>query len=254
MTNEPLTPTQMAGRIRASLATIRDLYDEVLEPTGRALHHGNAPVRADDADDSDDLPRTDRVIAVRQEVGWQVQSWAQMLVEDLNLDDAPRDTNDTPATCAWLQAHADDLATHDAGTDALEELTACAEALEHAVYGHKAPQLALCPCTDPTCDGTVRATHDTNEHGQELARCDRCHTQQTAREWSLSNGIHERPPLTKADIVALAHEQFGLTLSTHGITCLVGRGMLTPIKRDEKPHRFDFADTVRYLTQRRMRT
>ena len=254
MTAEPLTPAQIAGRMTAALATITSLWPDMLTPASSSRHGGTAPILSDDDESDADTPRTLRVVAVRQEVNWQVRGWAQVLIEDHDLDDRTPDGHDTLGLCAYLRKHVDLMSTHEAGLDALQELEDCAHAVEHCVYGAPVRRQALGPCPDPTCDGTVRDNATFDDAGRRLASCTRCHVEQAQMDWAESMGITVPDSLTKHELIQLAHEDYGLTLTEHGITCLVSRGTLTPLDRKSRPQRYGYFACIDYLTERRART
>ena len=56
------------------------------------------------------------------------------------------------------------------------------------------------------------------------------------------------------ELIRLAHEDYGLDLTEHGITCLVSRGTLTPLDAKSRPQRYGYFACIDYLTARRART
>lgn len=253
---DSLTPAQIAGRMTAALATVRSLWSDMLTPSTSAGHGGTAPI-LDDHDESDaDASRTLRIIAVRQEVNWQVRGWCQVLVEDHDLDDAPTNGHDVLALCAFMRRHTDLMAEHEAALDALQELEDCAQAVEHCVYGSSQRRQKLGDCPDPTCDGDIRVVTGVagrDDEGRPLARCTKCKAERPQLEWAAPLGRSIPDSLTKRELIALAHDDYGLTLSEHGVTCLVSRGTLQPVD-EKRPQRYPYMACIEYLTKRRART
>ena len=62
--------------------------------------------------------------------------------------------------------------------------------------------------------------------------------------------ITRKPALTRDEVIRLAHQQFGIRLTPHAVTCLTGKGTLTA----NKDGHYDLVDTVRYLTVRAAKT
>ena len=235
MTAEPLTPAQIAGRMSAALATITSLWDDMLEPTGTATGGGHGD------------PRVIQVCNVRQEVNWQVRGWCQVLIEDHQLDDRTPDGHDTLGLCAYLRKHVDLMAAHEANLDALQELEDCADAVTNVVFGHKRPRLALGACTITACDGIVRDAGQ-DDDGHQIARCAECGTTANVRWWAEQMRMPVRDTLTGAELIVLAHQQYGRRLTPSAIKMAVKRQMLTPLP-NTRPQAFTMAQCVGYLTR-----
>lgn len=257
---DSLTQAQIAGRMTAALATVRSLWGDMLTPSTSAGHGGTAPILDDHDESGADASRTLRIIAVRQEVNWQVRGWCQVLVEDHGVllrfydpDETIPDGHDTLGLCAYLRKHVDLMAQHEAALDALQELEDCAQAVEHCVYGSSQRRQKLGDCPDPTCDGDIRVTGGLDDDGRPLARCTRCKAERPQLEWAAPLGRSIPDSLTKRELIALAHDDYGLTLSEHGVTCLVSRGTLQPVD-DKRPQRYPYMACIEYLTKRRART
>ena len=247
MTAELLTPAQIAGRMTAALATITSLWPDMLTPASSSRHGGTAPILSDDDESDADTPRTLRVVAVRQEVNWQVRGWAQVLIEDHNLDDRTPDGHDTLGLCAYLRKHVDLMSTHEANLDALQELEDCADAVTNVVFGHKRPRLALGACTITACDGTVRDAGQ-DDDGHQIARCTHCGTTAGVRWWAEQMRMPVRDTLTGAELIVLAHQQYGRRLTPSAIKMAVKRQMLTPLP-NTRPQEFTTAQCIGYLTR-----
>ena len=237
MTAEPLTPAQIAGRMTAALATIRDRWDDMLEPSSQ---------RGSGASSSSEATKVEALVSDRQEILWHVRGWCQVIVEDYGIDDQIPDGLDVPDMARFLIRHVDELAANAGCLDALDELTEDADAVRRYTGDAGRPEMALCPCPLGTCDtGMIRPTRTRDDEGRDEARCDQCGALATVSEWRRLAGCVSLEPLDVDGLIALART-FGLRLTPHGVRCI---RTLQPVEEDG-PSRFDVADAVRYLTRR----
>lgn len=236
-----LTPVAVENRLRAALATITSLWDDMLEIPGTSSNR-----RPSEAE----LTRPEAVAALRREIHHELTVWARLVHRHFPTTDEQPAT--APDVCDYLTRHSDKLAT--AGERALEGIEDSAEALTRFVYGTKKPAVALGPCPHLGChDGTIRTTNDHDEEGRSLQRCDTCGEKHTTDEWLTLMNITRKPTLTADEVLDLAHKQFGIRLTAHALTCLTSKGTLTPISQT-KPYTYDLTDAVRYLTARAAKT
>lgn len=240
MTAEPLTPAQIAGRIRASLHNITSLWDDMVELAGTSPTRDHA---------QSELTRPEAVANLRREIHHELSVWCDLIRRHFPTTDAPPPSHNMHAICGYLTDHADQLA--EAGRRALEGIEDSADAITRFVYGAKKPAIALGPCPLTDCaTGTIRATPDTDHEGRPIQRCDTCNEKHTTDEWLTLMHITRKPALTRDEVIRLAHQQFGIRLTPHAVTCLTGKGTLTA----NKDGHYDLVDTVRYLTVRAAKT
>lgn len=232
---DTLTPAAIGNRLVAALNTISALWDDMLEPVGHSGHGGDGD------------PRNIVICNLRQEVNWQVRGWAQVLVEDHELNDAIPSGTDTLGLCAYLIKHRDLMAEHEAARDALQEIEDCAEAVTNSVFGHKRPRLALGSCTITGCDGTVRDA-GLNDDGQQVARCTECGVTAGVKWWADQMRMPVRETLSSAEVIVLAHQQYGRRLKPSAIKMAVKRGILHPLP-DTRPQQFTMGNVIGYLTR-----
>ena len=238
MTAEPLTPAAIHNRLRAALATIDALYDEMLEPVSRSGQGGSSDA---------ELNRTERIIAVREEIGYQTWATIEAICDEHAIEEPTCSEYEVTTHTAWLRGHADDFATYTGATDALQEMEDCAEAVTNVVFGHHRPRLALGACTITACDGIVRDAGQ-DDDGHQIARCAECGTTANVRWWAEQMRMPVRDTLTCAELIVIAHQQYGRRLTPAAIRQAVRRDMLHPIK-DTRPQAFTMADCIGYLTR-----
>ena len=238
MTAEPLTPAAIRNRLGAALSTIDALYDEMLEPVSRSGQGGS---------NDTELNRTERIIAVREEVGYQTWATIEAICDECAIEEPTCSEYEVITHTAWLRDHADDFATYTGATDALQEMEDCAEAITNVVFGHKRPRLALGACTITACDGTVRDAGQ-DDDGHQIARCTHCSTTANVRWWAEQMRMPVRDTLTGAELIVLAHQQYGRRLTPSAIKMAVKRQMLTPLP-NTRPQAFTMAQCVGYLTR-----
>ena len=238
MTAEPLTPAAIRNRLGAALSTIDALYDEMLEPVSRSGQGGS---------NDTELNRTERIIAVREEVGYQTWATIEAICDEHAIEEPTCSEYEVTTHTAWLRAHADDFAAYSGALDALQEMEDCAEAVTNVVFGHHRPRLALGACTITACDGIVRDAGQ-DDAGHQIARCTHCGATANVRWWAERMRMPVRDTLTGAELIVLAHQQYGRRLTPAAIRQAVRRDMLHPVK-DTRPQAFTMADCIGYLTR-----
>jgi len=238
VTAEPLTPAAIRNRLRAALSTIDALYDEMLEPVSRSGQGGS---------NDTELNRTERIIAVREEVGYQTWATIEAICDECAIEEPTCSEYEVITHTAWLRDHADDFAAYSGALDALQEMEDCAEAVTNVVFGHHRPRLALGACTITACDGIVRDAGQ-DDAGHQIARCTHCGATAGVRWWAERMRMPVRDTLTGAELIVLAHQQYGRRLTPAAIRQAVRRDMLHPVK-DTRPQAFTMADCIGYLTR-----
>lgn len=270
-----LTAQQIEGRLISALATIRDLWAEMIAPPtvrlGRSPSGGGGSL-ADDAEvatastlldaalaSAPDIDRTLQVVEIRSAATTALNGWCRTIVQDHDVEHGIPSGMDVPAMCAFLHRWAYLAAEHDAARDMLDELTKVAAAVERIARPQRQEGLRLgaCPLTwrepetaeDKPCPGRLVG----DEEG--WVTCDRCGTRAVAGWWEAhmtgeDRGDIETRTVTVAEIVDLARSQFGQRIQPAAVWQWVNRNRLSPVDADAKPHRFRTKDVVVLLMRR----
>ncbi len=256
-----LTAQQIEGRLVSSLATIRDLWDEMLTPpANRPGNKGGGGVLLDDHAESDaDTPRMIRIVDTRHTVTATLNAWCRVAVEDHDVEHHIPGGHDVPGMCDFLTRWAYLLAEHDAARDLLDEVSIARAKVERIARPQRQEGLRLGACpltwqepetaTDKACPGRLVG----DEEG--WVTCSRCGTRAVAGWWEAhmtgeDRGDIETRTVTVAEIVELARSQFGQRIQPAAVWQWVNRNRLSPVDPDAKPHRFRTKDVVVLLMRR----
>ena len=92
------------------------------------------------------------VLSMRFDAAHQLAAWAHLVWDERKLN-IHLDLMDTPAICAFLDTHAEWLARHRAGRDAVEEIGAIAAAVTEMLEQTKVARYRVGNC--PDCEGVL---------------------------------------------------------------------------------------------------
>jgi hypothetical protein len=258
-----LTPQQIDGRLAASLSTIEDLWADMLAPPAKrpgSGTRGSGVLLPDDSESAADTPRLVDVVDHRHRIALVLNAWCRAVIEDHDVTHGIPHGLDVPGMVGFLRRWSHLMAEHEAAEVMLDELESCADTVRRYAEPQRRTWIALGPCplvyTHPdtgdaqTCPGQVRSDED----DAEWATCNRCQTRAVASWWEreMFPGLElaEERALTTAEVVTLAHKQFGMMLTKQAVWQWVSRGELHPIDRDAKPHQFLMRHVVRSLARK----
>lgn len=268
-----LTAQQIEGRVIACVATIRDLWDDMLTPIveppawrPRTTTTGTGALLDDHDPSAADTPRATLIVSIRGEVMHTLRAWCNIITDDHRVTHGVPSGVDVPGMADYIARWAPRMAEHDAARELLDELDDCATAVRRCARPERDTTLYLGPCpiehTDPDtghgidCGGPVRTIdpdHTTYPDEQAEARCKRCGTRAVVSYWDhLMNPGATRDmgdrPLTADQVIALARSQYGRHLTRGGIRVWVHRGRMSPIDPTDPVHTYRTRDVVAALT------
>lgn len=255
------TTTDLVRRITDALDTIRHGWPHMLPENadsesispyrGKAGGRTSNPRGEDNGDHNDDVTRVDVILSTRGDITATLNGWARLILDDYEPDTPTPAGDNAVGLALYISANVLHLAGHVAAEDALEELEECAKQVAVIVDPPRRTTITLGACTIGGCQGVVRARPDHRDEttGDAWARCDTCDTEAVADWWRKEMGLTRRSELTTDEIVTLAYQEFGISLTHRAVQGLVRRKVLHPIE-DTKPQAFQFAECVAYLTRR----
>ena len=252
--------------LRADLATIADLWDDMLT-TAAASGGGNitpggagdgGTLLDDDADDDSDTPRFIRVIDTRSTIATTLNGWCRIIIEDHNVQLAIPDGHDAPAMARFLSRWAAQLADHEAADVASAEISTAASTVRRYAQpqGRASLHLGTCPLTwqdpedasDKPCPGILRA------HDDGWIICSGCGTKAVASWWEdRVFGEDGAPLMTAAQVVSWLHRHYGMVVQPVTVRQWVARGDLARSGTDDDGRSLYDRAAIEVCLQRRTR-
>ena len=255
-----LTAQQIEGRLISALATIRDLWDEMMEaPARRPGTKGGGGATLDDHAESDaDTPRLIRIVDVRHQVTATLNGWCRVTIEDHDVEHHIPSGHDVKGMCVFLARWAPRMAEHDAAADLLEEVSAARRKVERIARPQRPAGLRLGACPlkwqnpetadDQPCPGRLHASDD------GWIRCDKCGTLAVAAWWEEQTFGKEGAPMMTADqLVSWLHRQYGMVVQPATVRQWVKRGDLVRSGTDDGGRSLYDRWAVETCLQRRQR-
>ena len=283
------TQTQhLEQRITEALVTIRTDHPLVLPLRPGAVRFGTigraSLIKHSDLDErGDDIDVLTRRIDTSHHVTVMVNGWVRMVAEDFDVTATLPNGADVPAMCAFLERWAQKCSWHPAAEDMAEELEGLVGDIRQWVppvveEGHKPEPIRrlIGRCTEETegegevigtCAGRVFAHPSgdgtgTDDHDKDdpWAACERCGSRAVVSVWQKwmfpevaremeAQKMRDRV-LTVAEVLTLAHKEFGKPATKQSLWHWVSRGQLTPVDPTTKPHTFRLGDVVDLLASK----
>lgn len=284
------TQTQhLEQRITQALVTIRRDHPLVLptRPSGSAVGgvRGRAAlIKHDDRSErSDDIDALTRRIDASHHVTVMVNGWVRLAAEDFDVTATLPNGFDVPDMCTFLLRWAQRCSWHPAAEDMAAELDDLVQVIrefvpdlieDEADYRPVLTRRLIGRCTEQiegedevigTCAGRVFAYPDGDggaDHDSDdpWATCERCGSRAVVsvwQRWMFPEVAKEAEVakmrdrvLTVAEVLTLAHKEFGKPATKQALWHWVSRGQLKPIDPSTKPHTFRLGDVVDLLAEK----
>lgn len=229
-----------ADRLTAALTTIRDEWDNTLEPLPTPSAGKNANKQASKP------PIGLEALSIRTEVWEFLASWTRYTIGW--WDDVERISAHAPTLAARLLAHVNDLAADETILDELHQLETLAKQLDRAANPPaptKAYTLAACPLRDGTCSGLLKI--DVTDWGQtdmdyktlvkHSLRCPICGAQKTLAEWRSLIPMQQDGLLPAAQMVVVISNRFKRLVNEAALRKWAQRAEGAPGRRATNVHR-----------------
>lgn len=255
-------PPSIAGKLRRHLWSIRDLWDEMLEPTGKRPGSASGGSLDDDHEveqyatlyeaalaSAPDVPRTAQIIDVRRQVTLSLNGWCRVVVEEHDVEHGIPKGHDVIGMCTFLDRWADRIEEHAAVDDLLEEVIACSSAVRRIARPSRPEGMVIGECRQVVgpggeeCTTVVRATTDYEERGE--ITCRGCSTTDTLEGWILRM-VGSEGPYTAAQLVPILHRRMGIRATTDLIRQWDRREVIRPLRNGDGTKRTNAHGAVLY--------
>lgn len=160
-----------------------------------------------------------------------------------------------PTLAMWLWENVAPLSTVADAGDADELASSARQVLHHAAPTRPDwMRIGACPLLledGTTCGGEMRGwPHYTDKDGQAWCSCLGCGTRAVWSWWAAQGMGDPRQTMTTAEVVELAHREFGERITANAVHQAVKRGRLSPIVPDQRPTQFTREMALLWLRRR----
>lgn len=248
---QPDSTAALAERIEASCRTIAAMWPAMHQTTSTGSFAARTPAKvlyshAVDDEATDDLPRLDVLIDLRNEATLTLNGWARVLVEDRSLTHGLPDGTDTVGLARLIERHATWWSGHEAGRAMADELRGIARDLSRAVFPTRSDLVRIGACTN--CGETVRA-----RPGSTWVRCTACGCEGDTGEWIDALSDDELlTPCTTGQLVHILRSRLGMRVTDRTLRRWALDRIIRPIEAfgpQPRHPRFDPVVVLRDLTR-----
>ena len=215
MTEQPLSPADIATGVRSELATIRRFWQHTFDPPkSSGAGSRDAPTSR--------LPGNDTAISLRAEVTRDLAFWVHAFVDEHPdaIDEwGTIDALDVPRTCRFLAEQADQIGQWKSGNRMWDELETLAREVRNVASPPRRDTLPIGEC--PECETMVRA----KAHDPGNIKCKGCGTTDTIDGWII-RVVGNEPLVTAEQLVPILHKRMGIVASRARIRAWKARGVI----------------------------
>ena len=220
---EPTT-ADLAKAITDACRSIRTLWPLLLTSISSGTSSGTPS--------SDTVTALDRRVDLSREVTAKLNSWARIIVCDLDLTEGIPSGNDLAGLCRLIERYADWLSGHESAHDCAAALRDEAQELRNAVAPKRREWVHLGTCTlhawnaeteqvEP-CEGRVRARVGSADG---TASCSQCKAVRTIAWWQWELGL-TKPPQSAEAMARILHDRMGVTVTGQTVRNWAKQGLI----------------------------